>query len=120
MTAPFLGIWLRDTGPILVSEGGKPLALDYLGNGWGGKYPSPLDDDLARVLCAEAGLDRQTRDWVLEGGAIDVAGAGLGVTTGQCLLNPQRNPKLSRREIEEKLSAALGLPHHLWLRVGLL
>ena len=120
VAAPFFDIWLRDTGPILVADDGKPLALDYLGNGWGGKYPSPLDDDLARVLCAKAGLDRQTRDWVLEGGAIDVDGAGLCVTTGQCLLNPNRNPKQSRREIEEKLSADLGLTQLLWLGVGLL
>ncbi len=120
IAAPFFDIWLRDTGPILVAADGHPLALDYPGNGWGGKYPSPLDDDLARVLCDQAGLARQPRDWILEGGAIDVDGAGLCVTTGQCLLNPNRNPKLSRREIEERLCADLGLKEVLWLGVGLL
>jgi agmatine deiminase len=120
VAAPFFDIWLRDTGPILVAADGKPLALDYPGNGWGGKYPSPLDDDLARVLCAQAGITREPRDWILEGGAIDVDGAGLCVTTGQCLLNPNRNPKLSRREIEERLCADLGLTQLLWLGVGLL
>ena len=113
-------VWLRDTGPILVAEAGGPLALDYKGNGWGGKYPSPLDDDLARVLCAQAGLERSARDWVLEGGAIEVDGAGLCVTTGQCLLNPNRNPLLSRRDIEERLKVDLGLKEVLWLGVGLL
>ena len=115
----FGDIWLRDTGPILVADDGKPLALDYLGNGWGGKYPSPLDDDLARVLCAKAGLDRQTRNWVLEGGAIDVDGAGLCVTTGQCLLNPNRNPDLSRAEIERALREMLGVRRVLWLGEGI-
>ncbi|NBR30667.1 MAG: agmatine deiminase family protein [Sphingomonadaceae bacterium] len=120
VAAPFFDIWLRDTGPIIVSDNGKPLALDYPGNGWGGKYPSPLDDDLARLLCDQAGLPRQPRDWILEGGAIDVDGAGLCVTTGQCLLNPNRNPKLSRRDIEDQLRADLGLKEVLWLGVGLL
>ncbi len=117
--APFFDIWLRDTGPIMVNDGGKHLALDYRGNGWGGKYPSPLDDELARILCTQADLPRQTRDWVLEGGAIDVDGAGLCLTTGQCLLNPNRNPNLSRRDIEERLCADLGLKQVLWLGVGL-
>ncbi len=117
--APFFDIWLRDTGPIMVREGDGLVALDYRGNGWGGKYPSPLDDDLARVLCSAAGLPRVSRDWVLEGGAIDVDGAGLLVTTEQCLLNPNRNPSLSRAEIEERLCADLGVKRILWLGEGL-
>jgi agmatine deiminase len=117
--APFFDIWLRDTGPILVDDGGAALALDYRGNGWGGKYPSPLDDALAAILCDQAGIKRLPRDWVLEGGAIDVDGAGLCITTGQCLLNPNRNPGLTRRAIEAQLSADLGLTQILWLGVGL-
>ena len=117
--APFFDIWLRDTGPIVVHQNGEHLALDYQGNGWGGKYPSPLDDALARILCTHAAMPRLQRDWILEGGAIDVDGAGLCVTTGQCLLNPNRNPALSRREIEERLCADLGLREILWLGVGL-
>ncbi len=101
LVAPFFDIWLRDTGPLVVDRADALIALDYRGNGWGGKYPSPLDDDLARLLCDDAGLLREPRDWILEGGAIDVDGAGLCVTTGQCLLNPNRNPGLSRRDIEE-------------------
>jgi agmatine deiminase len=120
VSAPFFDIWLRDTGPIVVSDGGQPVALDYRGNGWGGKYPSPLDDNLARLLCEQAGLPRTPREWILEGGAIDVDGEGLCVTTGQCLLNPNRNPTLSRRDIEERLSADLGLSQMLWLGVGLM
>ena len=117
--APFFDIWLRDTGPIMVSDMGMITALDYRGNGWGGKYPSLLDDDLARVLCDEAGLPRSLRDWVLEGGAIDIDGSGLCVTTEQCLLNPNRNPGLSRQEIEQRLCDDLGLKQILWLGDGL-
>jgi agmatine deiminase len=117
--APFFDIWLRDTGPIMVSDMGMVTGLDYRGNGWGGKYPSPLDDDLARLLCNAANLPREPRDWVLEGGAIDVDGAGLCVTTEQCLLNPNRNPSLSREEIEQRLCADLGLKQLLWLGEGL-
>ena len=117
--APFFDIWLRDTGPIMVRERDGLVALDYRGNGWGGKYPSPLDNDLARVVCSAAGLPREPRDWVLEGGAIDIDGAGLLVTTEQCLLNPNRNPSLSRAEIEERLCADLGVKRILWLGEGL-
>jgi agmatine deiminase len=117
--APFFDVWLRDTGPIMVRKGDGLVALDYRGNGWGGKYPSPLDDDLARLLCTAAGLPREPRDWVLEGGAIDVDGAGLLVTTEQCLLNPNRNPGLNREDIEARLCAHLGVERVLWLRQGL-
>jgi agmatine deiminase len=120
VSAPFFDVWLRDTGPIVVRGAHGHLALDFRGNGWGGKYPSPLDDNLARVLCEEAGIMREPCNWILEGGAIDVDGAGLCVTTGQCLLNPNRNPALSRRDIEDRLMADLGLKQVLWLGVGLL
>ena len=117
--APFFDIWLRDTGPIIVHDRGKRLALDHRGNGWGGKYPSPLDDEIARILCTHADLARAPRHWVLEGGAIDVDGNGLLVTTEQCLLNPNRNPGMSRAEIEARLRADFGVDHILWLGDGL-
>lgn len=117
--APFFDIWLRDTGPIMVRNGDELEGLDYRGNGWGGKYPSPLDDALAAQLLATADFARHPRDWVLEGGAIDVDGAGWLVTTEQCLLNPNRNPGLTRDEIEARLSADLGIANFLWLGDGL-
>ncbi|MBA3897621.1 MAG: agmatine deiminase family protein [Sphingomonadaceae bacterium] len=116
---PFFDIWLRDTGPIVVRDGDGLAALDYRGNGWGGKYPSPLDDAVGGLLAASAGLERRPRDWILEGGAIDVDGAGLLVTTEQCLLNPNRNPRLSKDEIEARLTADLGVERILWLGDGL-
>lgn len=119
VSAPFFDIWLRDTGPIIIRNEHGHLGLDYRSNGWGGKYPSPLDEGVATILCAQSGIMREPKNWILEGGAIDVDGAGLCITTGQCLLNPNRNPELARRDIEDRLCADLGLEQVLWLGVGL-
>jgi len=117
---PFFDIWLRDTGPLVLMEDGKRRALDYRGNGWGGKYPSPLDDGLAQLLCAAEGIDRESKGMILEGGAIDLDGSGLLVTTEQCLLNPNRNPMMLREEIEGNLRMDLGVSRVLWLGDGLI
>jgi len=117
---PFFDIWLRDTGPLVLMEDGKRRALDYRGNGWGGKYPSPLDDGLAGLLCAAEGIERESKTMILEGGAIDIDGAGLLVTTEQCLLNPNRNPMMLREEIEGNLRLDLGVERVLWLGDGLI
>ncbi len=118
---PFYDIWLRDTGPLVGIDAvtGRLTALDYPGNGWGGKYPSPLDTALAELLCAAEAIDRTPRTMILEGGAIDIDGAGLLVTTEQCLLNPNRNPMMLREEIEGHLQRDLGLTRVLWLGDGL-
>ena len=117
---PFFDIWLRDTGPIIVDNNGLRLALDYRGNGWGGKYPSPLDDALGELLCVAGGLKREPRQMILEGGAVDVDGVGLLVTTEQCLLNPNRNPLMTRGDIAANLSVDLGVERVLWLGDGLI
>lgn len=116
---PFFDVWLRDTGPLIVRDDDRLLALDFRGNGWGGKYPSPLDDALGELLSASANLPRSPRQMILEGGAIDLDGAGLLVTTEQCLLNPNRNPLMSRSEIEAQLLVDLGVTRILWLGDGL-
>ncbi|ARS29015.1 agmatine deiminase family protein [Sphingomonas sp. KC8] len=120
VTAPFGDIWLRDTGPIIVHGGGVPTALDFGFNGWGGKYDLPHDDTIGRALAEAARFPVKTCDWIFEGGAIDVDGTGLVVTTEQCLLNPNRNPYLSRGDVEARLKADLGLDRVLWLGNGLL
>ncbi|WP_419827592.1 agmatine deiminase family protein [Sphingomonas sp.] len=113
---PFGDVWLRDTGPILLGDG---TARDFLFNWWGGKYDLPGDEELAALLAEHRGMPAMRCDWVLEGGAIDVDGTGLGVTTEQCLLNPNRNPSLSRAEIEARLAQDLGIRRLLWLGDGL-
>ena len=89
-------------------------------NGWGGKYDLPGDDLIGRRLAEGIGLHVRRAEWILEGGAIDVDGTGLVVTTEQCLMNPNRNAFLSRGEIEAKLAADLGLDRVLWLGSGLM
>ena len=117
---PFGDIWLRDTGPILLKGPDGRRAASFGFNGWGGKYDLEGDDTIGLRLANTADLEAARHDWILEGGAIDVDGTGLCVTTEQCLLNPNRNPGLSREEIEARLASDLGIDRVLWLGEGLL
>lgn len=112
----FGDIWLRDTGPIFLSDGS---AAAFRFNGWGGKYDLEGDDAVAGFIAAAENVQFRANDWVLEGGAIDVDGTGRALTTRQCLLNPNRNPGLDQREIEARLAADLGLDTVIWLGEGL-
>ena len=113
-------VWLRDTGPLVVQRGGAPIAKRFGFNGWGGKYLMDGDQQIGAELAASAGLPVEAGDWVLEGGALDHDGTGLVVTTEQCLLNPNRNPQLSRAQIEARLAQDLGFDRVLWLGDGLI
>lgn len=117
---PFGDIWLRDTGPIVLAHGRERAARSFRFNGWGGKYELEGDDTIGLRLAESAGLEAARCAWILEGGAIDVDGTGLAVTTEQCLLNPNRNPGMSRDEVEARLRADLGIERLLWLGEGLL
>ena len=117
----FGDVWLRDTGPlVMLDEEGNRTARRFGFNGWGGKYMMAGDQTIGAELAASAGLDVTAADWILEGGAIDSDGTGLVVTTEQCLLNPNRNPGLSRDRIEARLSRDLGFDRVLWLGEGLI
>jgi agmatine deiminase len=118
---PFGDIWLRDTGPlgIVGPEGDARALVDFEFNGWGGKYAMPGDEDIGARLAATTGLPCRHVPMVFEGGAVDTDGTGLFVTTEQCLLNPNRNPALDRRQIETLLAGAFGLSAMLWLGDGL-
>jgi agmatine deiminase len=113
-------VWLRDTGPLVVSDGQHRIARRFGFNGWGGKYIMPGDTEIGAELAASAGLAVETCDWILEGGALDGDGSGLVVTTEQCLLNPNRNPDLSRADLEARLARDLGFDRVLWLGDGLI
>jgi agmatine deiminase len=113
-------VWLRDTGPLVMSDGAHRIARRFRFNGWGGKYLMQGDQSIGAELAHDAALHVTTCDWILEGGAIDTDGTGLVVTTEQCLLNPNRNPDLSREDIEWRLGRDLAFDRVLWLGDGLL
>jgi len=115
--------WARDFGPITVLDGNRPLLLDFGFNGWGLKFAADLDNLLTRRLHesgAFAATPLETVGLVLEGGSIESDGRGTLLTTAECLLNPNRNPHLSRDEIEALLAGHLGADRFLWLRNGFL
>ena len=117
---PFGDIWLRDTGPIILGSGADRRAQGFGFNGWGGKYDLPGDDSIGERLAVAAGFPYAKANWILEGGAIDGDGSGTFLTTEQCLLNPNRNPGMSRYDIEKSLSGQLGATRLVWLGDGLL
>ena len=114
---PFGDIWLRDTAPILLSS---EEARDFDFNGWGGKYDLEGDDTIGLRLGKSIGAKVGYCNWVLEGGAIDGDGTGTMVTTEQCLLNPNRNPTMTKADIERRLREDLGYTRVVWLGDGLL
>ncbi|RQW89266.1 MAG: agmatine deiminase family protein [Geobacter sp.] len=115
--------WMRDFGPITVLEDEKPLLLDFFFNGWGLKFAADQDNQATRRL-HQAGVFAKTAlktvGLVLEGGSIESDGKGTLLTTEECLLGPNRNPHLSREEIEATLAETLGTEKVLWLGSGFL
>ena len=113
--------WVRDSGPIFVTGAdGERAAVDFGFNSWGEKFlPYDRDAALARRLLEHLGVPRYEAPFVLEGGSIAVDGEGTLITTEQCLLNPNRNPSLSREEIEAGLRDYLGVETLVWLGQGL-
>ena len=118
-TVPAGDIWLRDTGPIIAREDAQPVALRFGFNGWGGKYVMPGDTMTASGIASVERIHAQHHDFILEGGAIDLDGAGRLLTTRQCLLNPNRNPDWTQAAAETALKSAFGVSEVIWLGDGL-
>jgi agmatine deiminase len=116
---PFGDIWLRDIAPIFARGPEGVVAVRFGFNGWGGKYVLPHDTEVAERIASASGLPERRHNFVLEGGALDTDGAGTFLTTRQCLLNPNRGPIASERDVEARLSAALGATRVIWLERGL-
>jgi len=115
--------WSRDFGPITVYDDGRPHLLDFGFNGWGLKFPSNFDNQITlrlEKIGAFADLPRTVPGIILEGGSIESDGAGTILTTSECLLEANRNPHLSRNEVEGLLGEWLGADHILWLENGYL
>lgn len=113
--------WCRDHGAIFVRDvdTGKLVATDWEFNAWGGKYPYHLDNQIPKLMAQYLGVERVEIDMVLEGGSIDTNGRGVFLTTESCLLNKNRNPHMSKEEIEDNLRRYLGAEKVIWLKDGI-
>jgi agmatine deiminase len=120
---PTVDVWMRDYGPTFVTRTGSenPLAFnDWIFNGWGGKYQAYEEDErVAKAMADLLSVPVFEHSVVLEGGSIEVNGAGSCLTTEQCLLNQNRNPHMNRGQIEQFLKDSLGVTHVIWLGEGI-
>jgi agmatine deiminase len=122
---PTVDAWLRDSGPTFLTPAGTqnapaPALVDWQFNVWGNKYPEMLSDNhLPQQLAEMLQIQRFEPAIVLEGGSIDVNGLGSCLTTEQCLLNPNRNPNLTRSDIERYLYDFLRVRQVIWLGEGI-
>lgn len=118
---PTNDVWCRDHGPIFVQrEDGSMQIADWTFNAWGGKFaPWDLDNGIPQLIAGALQMPRLSSRLILEGGAIEGNGQGLLLTTEAVLLNPNRNPGLSKAEIEAELHRMLGTRSVFWLGQGI-
>jgi agmatine deiminase len=116
---PHNDVWFRDCAPIFITNGQEIAAIDWKFNGWGNKFDSDLDDKIPEFICTNQNIKRFPTSVVMEGGALEVNGAGVLLTTRQCLLEKHRNPSMTPNQIEEVLRYNLGVEKILWLEDGM-
>ena len=123
---PLNDVWFRDNGPLFVvgppgsQEEGRVAATDWRFNAWGRKYaPWDADDRAAAALTEHLGVKSFSVPIVMEGGALEINGHGVCLTTRSCLLEPNRNPELTPEQIEAHLHNNLGVTEVIWLPDGL-
>ncbi len=111
--------WARDTGAIfLLNNENKLGGIDWEFNGWGKFKPYDSDNKVAKFMIEYSSAKYFNNNMILEGGSIHVDGEGTLLTTEQCLLNKNRNPKLSKEEIEMNLKEFLNISKIIWLKNG--
>lgn len=118
---PTNDIWIRDYGPLTVLDDDGAHHLDFGYNGWGLKFPADQDNQATKRLHEGGWLGvapRHLQPLILEGGSLDIDAAGTLLTTIECLLSPNRNPHLSRRQLEDELCQRLGAECIVWLEHG--
>ncbi|BCW89026.1 Agmatine deiminase [Alphaproteobacteria bacterium SO-S41] len=119
--APIDDSWARDSGPTFLVDGkGGRAGIQWRFNAWGTKY-TPFENDASVATKILKSMDLKTYEGPLtvEGGALHVDGAGTLLVTEQCLLNENRNPELTRQQIEARLALYLGVIRIIWLGDGL-
>ena len=120
---PCNDIWARDFGPITLFENNRPVLLDFEFNGWGGKHKAALDNAITKKLKEQGFLcstPLRSLPMILEGGSIESDGQGTLLTTASCNTNPNRNPHMTRMDIELAFQNVLGVSRVLWLNHGYL
>ena len=118
---PLNDIWFRDNGPIFIKNktNNNVELVKWEFNSWGQKFNWDLDNLAANEVAKVLSMESIKTNIVMEGGSLDVNGAGVALTTKQCLLSQKRNPNLSKSEIEKSLHKYLGIKQCLWLENGL-
>ncbi|HEX5171655.1 MAG TPA: agmatine deiminase family protein [Cyclobacteriaceae bacterium] len=115
--------WCRDHGPAFLinpQAEHKKMIVDWGYNAWGEKYPPyDLDDVIPTLIARDLNIPVVKPGIVMEGGSVDFNGRGTVLTTTSCLLNPNRNPHLSQKQIEEHLHQFYGVQNILWLGDGI-
>lgn len=115
--------WARDHGGITIFENGEPIILDFMFTGWGLKFAADKDNLITERLFNEGIFKAKRLDktgLVLEGGGIESDGEGTLLTTAECLLSPNRNPHLNKKQLEKSLKKLFGVKRILWLNHGYL
>jgi len=112
--------WIRDYGPLTVSDGSGLRLLDFDFDGWGKKYPATLDNQVTRKLESAGVFSTACRHFglVLEGGSIDTDGLGSLLTTSNCLITNSRNPGHDKASFERLFAEEMGIKRVLWLDHG--
>jgi agmatine deiminase len=113
---PVNDLWMRDTGPVFVKNNQATIAaVNFNFNGWGGKQEYDDDALVASYVARRVGCEMLSTKLVLEGGGIEVDGDGTAIITESCLLNPNRNPGISKTQCENELKRLLGIEKIIWL-----
>lgn len=117
-------IWIRDYGPFFMEIANgkkkKQLIVNFEFNAWGGKFPPwNLDNNVPKEIAFYLGCEIESYPIIMEGGSLEFSGDGLILTTEQCLLNKNRNPDLSKNEIENILKSVFNTEEIIWLKQGL-
>ncbi|MGQ4713622.1 agmatine deiminase family protein [Streptomyces anulatus] len=109
-------MWARDTVPVFVEEGGEVVGVDFSFNGWGDKQEHTNDARVGRALLSKYGIPRAEAPLVSEGGSFETDGEGTLLITESSIVNENRNPGLSRDDIEADLIETLGVEKVEWLK----
>lgn len=112
-------VWMRDNGPIFVRRGQEVALVNWKFNAWGGKFEYQNDDQVPEYVAGALNMAHWDTGIVLEGGALEVNGAGAALTTRSCLLTDTRNPGLTEEGYTFLLNDMLGVSKLLWLGGGL-